>query len=233
MTHQNRDLKLMDRVSAIMRAGRYAPSTEKVYKHWIRHFILFHRTSNGFRHPIDMAEQEIEAYLTHLAVNRRVSASTQNQALNAIVFLYKRVLTKEIGQFDSVRAKRSKRLPTVLSRGEAKLVISHIHPPFKLMVQLLYGGGMRINEVCGLRVKDVDIERRQITIRQGKGDKDRMTILPRQLVESIRELIVIRQRLHERDLARDEGWVELPGALQRKTPSAAWSIQWQYLFATV
>lgn len=231
MDNQNRDLKLPDRVSDIMRTGRYSPRTEKSYKNWIRQFILFHRRGSEFRHPRDMGEQEIEGFLTHLAINRQVAASTQNQAMNALVFLYKRVLEKELGTIDSIRATRPKRLPTVMSREEVRHVIAHVRPPYQLMVQLLYGGGMRLNEVCSLRVKDVDLGRLQITVRQGKGDKDRMTLLPKQLVEPLREIITARKAIHERDLAMNEGWVELPFAMQRKTPSAAWSIQWQYAFA--
>ena len=173
----------------------------------------------------------MQAYLTHLAVQRQVSGSTQNQALNAIVFLYKKVLAVELGEFNAVRAKRARRLPTVLSRREVGAVIDQLRPSVKLLVQVMYGGGLRLGETCSLRMKDVDLERLQITVRQGKGNKDRTTLLPERIVEPLRCVMDGRRRLHEMDLAVGEGWVALPYAYERKSPKAAWSLGWQYVFA--
>lgn len=226
------NMKLLDRVSTILRAKHYALKTERAYKYWIRRFIHFHKTSQGYQHPAEMGVREVEAFLTFLAVKRKVAAATQNQALNAIVFLYKRVLEIELGDLDAVRAKRPRRLPTVLSREEVGAVIGLLTPPFRLIVQVMYGDGLRVGEACSLRVKDVDVRRLQVTVRQGKGNKDRVTLLPEQLVEPLQVVIESRFKQHETDLAAGEGWVELPHALARKSPKAAWSIQWQYLFAS-
>ena len=225
-------MKLMDQITAVMRRKHYSMRTEKTYKYWIRQYILFHRSSDGFKHPADMGAAEIEAYLTDLAVRQRVAATTQNQALNAIVFLYKHVLEIELGEFNAVRARRSRRLPTVLSRLEVHRVIELIPPPIRLVVQVMYGGGLRISEACSLRVKDVDLERMQVTVRQGKGNKDRVTLLPEQLVPVLARVIEHRRKMHEMDLSAEQGWVELPGALARKYPKMPWSFPWQYLFAS-
>jgi integron integrase len=178
-----------------------------------------------------MGAPEIEAFLTHLAVERHVAAATQNQALNAIVFLYQQVLEIDPGQFNAVRAKRPRRLPTVLSRQEVQAVIAQIAPPAQLLVQVMYGGGLRLGEACSLRIKDVDLDRLQITVRQGKGDKDRATLLSERVVEPLAKIIDDRREIHERDLAAGEGWVELPHAFARKSPKTAWSLAWQYVFA--
>ena len=223
---------LLDQFTAVMRRKHYALRTEKTYRHWIVSFLRYHRGAGGsWRHPAEMGAAEIEAFLTHLAVERKVAAATQNQALNAIVFLYKRVLGIEPGDFNAVRAKRPRRLPTVMSRREVRVVIERIPPLVQLLVQVMYGGGLRLGEACSLRVKDVDIERLQITVRQGKGGKDRVTLLPERLVEPLGKLIDDRRAVHARDLAAGEGWVELPHAFARKSPKAAWSLAWQYVFA--
>ena len=148
-------MKLLEKFTAVMRRKHYALRTEKTYRHWILAFLRFHRNARGWRHPSEMGAAEIESFLTHLAVDRRVAATTQNQALNAIVFLYKQVLGAEPGDFNAVRAKRPRRLPTVLSRREVHAVIEQIRPPIQLIVQVMYGGGLRLGEVCSLRMMDV------------------------------------------------------------------------------
>jgi len=224
-------MKLLDQVTAVLRRKHYALATEKTYKHWIKAFLRFHRSADGWRHPAEMGAAEIEAFLTYLAVERRVAAATQNQALNALVFLYKHVLEVDPGQFNAVRAKRPRRLPTVLSRQEVRVVIAQVNPPLQLIVQVMYAGGLRLGEACAVRVKDVDLERLQIMVRRGKGDKDRVTLLSTSLVEPFRQLIAARRRVHEEDLEAGEGWVELPHAFERKAPRAAWLLAWQYVFA--
>ncbi|MGA0287691.1 MAG: integron integrase [Candidatus Nanopelagicales bacterium] len=227
---------LREEFVAVIRRKHYSIRTERSYWQWITAFLRFHRSrgSDGrmqWRHPSQMGAAEIEAYLTHLAVERKVAASTQNQALNAIVFLYKQVLEIDPGSFHAVRAKPSHRLPTVLSRREVRLLLDAVPPPTRLIAELMYGDGLRVGEACSVRVMDVDLDRLQLTVRRGKGDKDRMTPLSERLVQPLAGLIEWRGTLHERDLAAGEGWVELPFAMERKSPRAAWSLPWQYLFA--
>ena len=224
-------MRLLDRFTAVMRRKHCALRTEKTYRHWIMAYLRYHRGAEGWRHPAEMGAVEIEAFLTYLAVEQKVAAATQNQALNAIVFLYKQVLQIDPGQFNAVRAKRSRRLPTVLSRQEVRAVIAEIALPVRLLVQVMYGGGLRLGEACSLRVKDMDLERLQITVRQGKGDKDRVTLLSERLVEPLAKVMDERREIHQRDLAAGEGWVEPPHAFARTSPKAAWSLAWQYVFA--
>lgn len=178
-----------------------------------------------------MGAAEIDAFLTFLAVDRGVAAATQNQALNAIVFLYRQVLEIDPGRFNAVRARPSSRLPTVLSRREVGAVFEQLATPVRWIAEVMYGGGLRVSEACAVRVMDVDLERLQVTVRRGKGDKDRVTLLPERLAPVLRRRIDARRLIHEADLAAGEGWVELPHAFERKAPRAAWSFQWQYLFA--
>lgn len=224
-------MKLFDQISQFMRRHRYARKTEEAYLHWIEEFIRFHKAADGWKHPKDLTAEHVEAYLTHLAVKRHVSAGTQNLALNAIVFLYKRILNIELGEFNAVKANRPKRLPVVLSRREVSAILEHIPESSRLLVQVMYGGGLRLGEACSLRVKDVDIDRLQITVREGKCMKDRMTVLPSSLAAPIHQLIEARASIHESDVSAGEGWVELPHAFAEKAPKAAWSLPWQYLFA--
>jgi len=171
--------KLLDQVRAKCRLQHLAKRTEEAYVGWIRKFILFHHK----RHPLEMGVAEVETYLTHLAVEQHVAASTQNQALCALLFLYRHVLGKPLPPVDALRAKRSSRMPVVLSRDEVRAVLAHVdRDPLALMVELLYGTGMRLLECCRLRIKDVDFERHQIVVREGKGDKDRVVPLPQKLV---------------------------------------------------
>ena len=210
-----------------MRVKHYAYRTEKTYIFWIRRYILFHDKT----HPKDMGAKEIEAFLTHLAVNRHVAASTQNQALNALMFLYKKVLSIDITDpIDAVRAKRPARLPVVLSKDDAHKVIELISGEPQLVVKLLYGSGLRLMECLRLRVKDVDFSMNQILVRRGKGGKDRITMLPAGIVTPLSLHLKRVRAVHEADCERGFGHVNLPGALSRKYPNASREWPWQYVF---
>ena len=219
--------RLLDRVSLAARRRRFSRRTEEAYRGWVRRFVLFH----GTRHPETMGGAEIAAFLTHLAVERRVAASTQNQALAALLFLYREVLGREPGDLGAtVRARRPKRLPTVLSRAEARRLLAATGGVEGLVVRLLYGAGLRLLEALRLRVGDVHLERGEVTVRAGKGDRDRRTMLPGSLVEPLRAHLARVRRLHEQDLAAGRGAVPLPGALARKLPGAPREWPWQWLF---
>ena len=219
--------KLLDQVRDKIRVKHYSIRTETQYVQWIRRFILFH----GKRHPKEMGAAEAEAFLTHLAVDGNVSASTQNQALSALLFLYREVLGMELPWLDHVvRAKKPQRLPTVLNREEVSLVLERMEGTYSLMAHLLYGTGMRLMECCRLRVKDVDFRQREILIRDGKGGKDRVTLLPETLIKPLQEYLVKRRRLYEDDLSKAMAEVYLPDALARKYPNAAHEWAWQYVF---
>jgi integron integrase len=219
--------KLLDQVRDAIRRKHFSLRTERIYCDWIRRFILYHRK----RHPQEMGETEITEFLTHLARNGLVAASTQNQALSALLFLYREVLQREIGWLDKVeRAKRPSRLPVVLTRDEARRVFLNLHGRHRLMAGLLYGSGLRLMECVRLRVKDVDFGYLRITVREGKGGKDRVTMLPVNLAKALeRELGKVRAQ-HEEDLERGFGQVHLPNALARKYPQAAREWGWQYVF---
>jgi len=205
--------KLLDRVRQTIRAKHYSRRTESAYVDWIRRYILFHQK----RHPSEMGAPEIAAFLTWLATNRRVSASTQNQSLSALLFLYRDVLHIEIGSIENVpRARMPVRVPVVLSRDEVARIMKHLHGVTWIMVTLLYGSGLRLHECLELRVKDIDVERRHIVIRRGKGQKDRPTVLPAAVVEPLARHLESVKRQHEADLARGLGRVVLPFALDRK-----------------
>jgi integron integrase len=218
---------LLDRVHQAIRARHYSYKTEEAYVGWIRRFILFHNK----RRPSGMGEAEIGQFLSSLARGAHVSASTQNQALNALLFLYKEVLEKKIGLIKGVvRAKKPKRLPVVLTKEEVKRVLSGLRDAPWLMAMLLYGAGLRVMECCRLRVKDVDFARNQIVVRSGKGDKDRYTMLPAAVKQPLwRHLQVVKQR-HEDDLRTGLGRVALPNALERKYPNAGKEWAWQWVF---
>ncbi|RTR05893.1 integron integrase [Halomonas nitroreducens] len=227
MDTQSKPPKLMDRVKATMRVKRYSPRTEKTYCYWIRFFIRFH----GMRHPSGMGAPEIKAFLEHLAVERHVAAATQNQALNALVFLYRHVLEQplgEIGEFS--RARRPRRLPVVLSHEEVLRVLSHLSGPMHLMGTLMYGSGLRLIETCRLRVRDIDFERQVITVRAGKGDKDRTTLLPTTCISSLQKQLTTATHQLEYRLHHGQVPVTLPHALDRKYPNAGISLAWQWLF---
>ena len=226
---QRQDVKLLDRVRNALRVGQYALETEKTYVDWIKQYILFH----GKRHPEKMGAMEVEKFLTHLATKRGLAAKSQRQALNALVFLYRTVLGRELGKVMPVRGRHGKRLPVVLTRREVPVVLTLVKGGdgmHRLMSELMYGSGLRIKECCRLRVKDVDLERMQIAVRSGKGDQDRATVLPRRLVKKLGEQIERVRRIHERDVAQGYGRVWLPTALGRKYPNAERELGWQYLF---
>lgn len=219
--------KLVYRTRRIMRRKHYSYQTEKRYVSWIRRFIHFH--SN--RHPVHMGRAEIESFLTHLAVKDRVAASTQNQALSAILFLYRTVLDRPIEfPIDAVRARRPRTVPTVLSRDEVHRVLGCLSGRHKLMAKLLYGGGLRASECARLRVKDLDFALQQIVVRDGKGAKDRFTILPQTLAAELHGHLRRVKLMHEQDLRHGLGAVHLPYSLERKYPGAEHEWIWQYIF---
>ncbi len=220
--------KLLDRMVAAIRVKHYSLATERTYCHWVKRFIFFH----GKRHPATMGAAEVEAFLSALATELEVSASTQNQAMHAILFLYKEVLDVNLPWLDGItRAKVSKRLPSVLTVPETQALLRHVEGTNGLIVRLLYGTGMRIKECLRLRVKDVDLQRRQIVIRGGKGDKDRVTMLPESLVAPLQARLAERRKMHDIDLAKGLADVELPTAIARKYPGAGREWGWQYIFA--
>jgi len=201
--------------------------TEKAYIGWIKRFIFFHNK----RHPAEMGEKEIGQFLSSLATDSRVSASTQNQALNALLFLYREVLAKKIGLVEGVvRAKNPSRLPVVLTKEEIKRLLGCLEGTPWLMVMLLYGAGLRLMECCRLRVKDIDFSRNQIVIRAGKGNKDRYTMLPAAVKEPLLRHLQAMKRQHEEDLRKGLGHVALPNALERKYPNAGKEWGWQWSF---
>lgn len=221
--------RLLEQVRERLRVMHYSIRTEEQYVQWIRRFILHH----GKRHPRDMGAPEVEAFLTHLAVAGGVSASTQNQAKAALLFLYQRVLGIELDWLDGVtQAKPSRRLPVVLTEAEARALLAHLEGVYWLVGMLLYGAGLRLMEAVRLRVKDVDLVRREVLVRDGKGGKDRVTMLPGRLVEPLRAHLAARRAVHDRDRLAGQAEVYLPYALARKYPGAAASWGWQYVFAS-
>ncbi|HXH05983.1 MAG TPA: integron integrase, partial [Vicinamibacterales bacterium] len=219
--------RLLDRVREAIRARHYSVRTEKAYVHWIRRFIFFH----GKRHPAEMGAAEVTKFLTSLAVEGRVAASTQNQALSALLFLYKDVLEVDLPWLDGiVRAKRPVRLPVVLTRAEVRAVLQRLEGAPHLMACLLYGAGLRVLECCRLRAQDVDFATNQITVRGGKGDKDRITMLPAVVKPGLVQHLEDVRRQHQADVAMGAGWVELPTALLRKYPKAGRQWAWQWVF---
>jgi integron integrase len=219
--------KLLDQVSDAIRTKHYSYRTEQTYKDWIKRYILFHDK----RHPKDMGADEVEAFITHLAVERHVAASTQNQALSAILFLYRHVLHIEMDiPSDTIRAEKSKTLPVVLTHQEAMTVIAKMTGLPQLMAKLLYGSGLRLMECMRLRVKDIDFGNHQIIVRDGKGEDDRSTILPDSLVPALQRQVETVQHIHQTDLGDGFGEVWLPYALERKYPNASREFIWQYLF---
>jgi integron integrase len=218
--------KLLDQMRDTIRTKHYSYRTEETYLDWARRYILFHQK----RHPAEMGATEIQAFLAHLASERTVAASTQNQALSAILFLYREVLRKEIEPILLSSAKRPERLPTVLTHEEVLRVINHLSGTHKLMAQLLYGSGLRLMECIRLRMKDIDFEYKAITVRDGKGEKDRVAPLPDTITADLKRQMERARILHEQDLAEGYGEVYLPDALQRKYPNAARDLLWQYIF---
>jgi integron integrase len=224
---ERQDPRLLDRVVHACQVRHYSRSTTRAYVGWIKRFILFHDK----RHPQELGESEISRFLIHLATDRRVSASTQNQALSAILFLYRHVVPKDLDRLSDVaRAKPSKRLPVVLNQEEIRAVLARLDGVPWLMATLMYGSGLRLMECARLRVKDVDFASNYILVRDGKGGKDRRTLLPERVRKSLREHLDRVKKLHESDLLAGAGWVELPRSIDRKYPNAGQSWAWQWVF---
>jgi integron integrase len=218
----------MDQVCQVLRYHHYAYRTEKTYCEWILRFIKFHGAKT---HPKYMGKKEIDAFLSDLAVNKKVAASTQNQALNAIVFLYKHVLDIPVeGLIDPIRAKNRRRPPTVMTQSEVRRVFACLHGPHLLMAQMLYGSGLRLMECIRLRIQDLDIERGKIYLRGAKGGKDRVSIIASFVQEKLQKQLQRVKQLHDEDLAQGYGNVFIPEALARKYPSAEKEFRWQYVF---
>lgn len=227
MGAQQRPPRLRDMVRNVIRTRRYSPRTEKTYWYWIRYFIRFH----GMRHPRELGEADVRVFLSWLAVERRVAAATQNQALNALVFLYGKVLEMPLGDIgEAARARRPQRLPTVLTHEESMAIISKLKPPYDLMASLMYGAGLRVSEAARLRIKDLDFERLIITVRDGKGSKDRTTLLPASRIEQLRDRIAAIRAHHAKPSGTQLVPASLPYALARKYPNAGKSLPWQWLF---
>ncbi|MBL8730635.1 MAG: integron integrase [Planctomycetes bacterium] len=219
--------RLLDLVRRTLRTEHYSRRTEQTYVDWIVRFVHF----SGLRHPNELGAPEVARFLSHLANEGKVAASTQNQALSALLFLYGKVLDQKLPWLDGlVRAQRPPRLPTVLSRAEVRAVLQHLTPPTWLVGSLLYGSGLRLLECLQLRVKDLDFARATLTVREGKGDRDRQTLLPQPLHEPLQRHLQFVHRQHEADLRRGAGHVELPHALARKYPNADRSWPWQWVF---
>lgn len=219
--------RLLDRVRQIARVRRLAASTERAYTHWVRRFVLFHRRT----HPRDLGEGDVAAFLTHLAARDHVAASTQNQALAALLFLYEHVLGRPLSPMEGiVRARRPKRLPTVLSPDEVARVLALMSGDSRLVATLLYGAGLRLMEALRLRVKDVDMDRGELTIREAKGNKDRVTVLPDCLRGTLGEVLHRGGRFHAAEVEEGRGRVMLPGAFARKHPAAEQAWPWQWVF---
>ncbi len=219
--------KLLDRLREALRSRHYSRRTEHSYCHWVKRFIFFH----NMRHPAEMGEPEINAYLTHLAVKEKVSASTQNQALCALLFLYRYVLDRKIGDLGEViRARKPRHIPVVMTRAEVKAVLSHLKEDKWLMASLMYGAGLRLMECLRLRVQDIDFARNEILIRDGKGAKDRITMLPESIKAKLQDHLRAVKVIHERDLADGWGRVQMPTALDRKFPNAPADWRWQWVF---
>jgi integron integrase len=233
-------MKLLDRVHEVATRRHLSPLTIECYQRWIRDFLRFSRLKGAWRSPAELHAPDVEKFLTHLALQRHLSASTQNQATNAIVFLYKHVLADELptdhlGRFAAERSRRPARIPTVLSDHEVMRIIDEMPPasPRTLMVRLLYGTGLRVMELCTLRLRDLDFDRRQIIVRGGKGDKDRIVMMPAAVLADVTQQTQRIRKLHIRDLARGGGHVPLPPALSRKVPYAEADWRWQFLFPSV
>jgi integron integrase len=224
----NPKLKLLDQVREVLRLRHYSIRTEQSYCDWIRRYIRFHQMKS--RAELSPGEAKVEQFLSDLAVNGRVAAATQNQAFNALLFLYREVLHQPFENVQAVRAKRPVRVPTVLTAEEVKQVIQAMSGTPQLVAKLLYGSGLRLMEALRLRVKDLDFEMKQLTVRDGKGAKDRYTVLAEGVIPTLREHLAVVRLTHEEDLRAGYGAVYLPGALERKYPNAAREWGWQYVF---
>jgi len=219
--------KLLQQVRDAVRRKHFSPRTEESYVHWVKRFVFFH----GKRHPIELGEAQVTAFLNHLARDRGVAASTQNQALAALLFVYREVMAQPLAWLDDLdRAKRPARAPTVLTRAEVQSLLGKLESTRWIMASLLYGAGLRLRECLKLRVKDVDFGYGQIIVRDGKGGRDRVTMLPAALIEPLKQHLIRVRALHDRDLAAGYGDVELPDALLVKYPRAACDWSWKFVF---
>jgi len=218
--------RLLDQVRRAVRLRYYSRRTEQAYCYWVRAYIRYHR----LQHPQEMGEREVAQFLSHLTIDRSLAPSTQNQALNALCFLYRHVLDRPLGRLSEVaRAKRPQRVPVVFTPGEVKRILAELRGVPWFVAAMLYGSGLRLMECLRLRIKDVDLERREVVVRDGKGRKDRVTMLPDRMVPYVRRMMERARRYHDLDLAEGLGAVELPYALARKYPNAARELMWQYL----
>jgi len=219
--------KLLTRLREEIRRRNYSYNTEKTYSQWIVRFVKYHK----YTHPKELNEQDVVKYLNYLANELNVAASTQNQALSAIVFLYSHILNQPLQNLDELkRAKKPKRLPVVLTEQEAMAVINSMKGVHRLVISLLYGSGLRISEALRIRIQDLDLTYKQITVRDGKGLRDRVTMIPESIADQISHQIQKVKNLHKLDLEKGFGETILPKALARKYPNAAWETRWQYLF---
>jgi len=219
-------IRFMDRLTVFIRSRGLAYRTEKTYCLWVRRFIRFH----GYSHPEQLRPDDIEPFLTHLSVERTTSVNTQRTALNALVFLFREFLQHDIGQLTFSRACKPRKLPTVLSRDEALLIIGHLKGLHRLVAQLMYGSGLRIMEAVRLRVKDLDFANGSLWVQEAKGGKARRTLLPTRLISVLKEQVACVANLHASDLETGHGSVYLPDALARKYPNAPYELSWQYVF---
>ena len=224
----NPKLKLLEQLREILRLKHYSLRTKQSYCDWVKRYIRFHKMKS--REELNPAEEKIELFLSDLAVNGNVTASTQNQAFNALLFLYRQVLHQDLNQIKALRAERPARLPVVLTVEEVRRVIGAMSGTTQLVAKLLYGSGLRLLEVLRLRVKDIDFEMRQITVRDGKGAKDRFTVLPESVIAPIKEHLERVRLTHDEDLRTGRGSVYMPNALDRKFPNASREWRWQYVF---
>ncbi len=222
----SRPPKLLDRVRRAVRARHYSRRTEKAYVSWVRRYVVHH----GRRHPEELGATDVNDFLAHLATEERLGAATLNQAASALTFLYREVLDRELAGVAVVRAKRGKKLPVVLTRDEVTRVLDALRGRNRIIASLLYGGGLRLLEVLRLRLKDIDPERGQLTIRAGKGNRDRVTVLPDRIRDAVVEQMGFVRGQHERDVRQEAGWVPVPDAIDRKYPNAARELAWQWLF---
>jgi integron integrase len=221
------ELKLLDKVRTDLRSKHYSRKTETAYTNWIKRFVLFHNK----RHPKDMGAEEIKAFINNLVTNHHVSSATQNQALQGILFLYKNILTKDVGWIENIkRSSRVKHLPVVLSKKEVEKVFKNLDGTNKIIISLLYGSGLRLAEALNLRIKDIDFDYKQILVRDGKGEKDRHTILPDSIVPELKKHLNNVYLKHKQDLKNGKGETILPYALKKKYPNAGKEFGWQYAF---
>jgi len=223
---EHRPKKLLDQVRDAIRLKHYSYRTEQAYVGWIKRYICFH----DVRHPSEKGAPEVEAFLTHVAVKENVAASTQNQALSALLFLYREVLHQDLSPVDALRAKRPKRLPTVLTKDETLRLVGCLSITHQLMAKLIHGSGVRLMECLRLRVKDLEFDRQALIVRDGKGAQDWVTVLPDSLIPLLKEHLQRVNALHKQDLARGYGAVYLPDALARKYPNTDREWGWQYVF---